>query len=260
MQDVCDHAVSLRLSHTPSTAEDTGWFQLNWRNRQKFQDAKFLQKVNSVRIRHWIICREEAVKCHPAAQGPASVSLSLYENRLHGLSKKVFWFFSTEVNCMTSIPPTSPCSSLRPITTRQRQETPWHCLVPVNRREHCQGRCGGYSLSSICCVLSSIKTTVSPDFVSTLVAFLIFSVTPKTYLFMCLRGCRMYYCPPLTETPACNTIAFSLLSVREEAQGWVRAGAVDGKQVQVLSWIKASFSLEAVWITYLDIFPLQVLL
>ena len=125
MQDVCDHAVSLRLSPTPNTVESIGWFQQNWRNRQKFQDTKFLQEVNSVRIRHWIVRREETVKCHPAAQGDASVSLGLYENRFYGLSRKVSWFLSTELNCMTSIPPPGSCSSARSITTSKRQEMVW---------------------------------------------------------------------------------------------------------------------------------------
>lgn len=95
MQDVCDHAaVSLRLSPTPNTVEGTDWFQLNWRNRQKFQDTEFPHELNSVAIRHWVICREKTVKCHPAAQRVASVSLTSCENKFYGLSYKVFWFFS----------------------------------------------------------------------------------------------------------------------------------------------------------------------
>lgn len=131
MQDVCDHAVSLHLSSTPNIVEGIGWFQLNWRNRQKFQDTKFLRAANSVGIRHWKICREETVKCHPASQGAASVSLCLYENRFYGLSKNIFCsskqkeHFSTEINCKTLIPTPSPSSSARPITTSKRQETLW---------------------------------------------------------------------------------------------------------------------------------------
>lgn len=61
-----------------------------------FEDTEFLQEVNPVHVRRWVVLREEAVKCHPAAQGPASASLSLYENRFHGLSNKVFCLFGTE--------------------------------------------------------------------------------------------------------------------------------------------------------------------
>lgn len=62
-----------------------------------FQDTKFLQEVNPVHIRPWVIHRKkETVKYHAAAQGAESASLSLYENRFNGLSNKVFWFFRTE--------------------------------------------------------------------------------------------------------------------------------------------------------------------
>lgn len=74
---MCDPAVLLCLSPTPSPGESTGSLQLNSRNRQMFQDAKFLQEVDLVHIGHWVIHREETVKCHPAAQGAASASLSL---------------------------------------------------------------------------------------------------------------------------------------------------------------------------------------
>lgn len=74
---MCDPAVLLCLSPTPSPGESIGSLQLNSRNRQMFQDAKFLQEVDLVHSGHWVIHREETVKCHPAAQGAASASLSL---------------------------------------------------------------------------------------------------------------------------------------------------------------------------------------
>lgn len=61
-----------------------------------FEDTTFLQELNPVHVRHWVIHREETVKCHPAAQGAASASLTFYEKRFHGLFNKVFWFFGTE--------------------------------------------------------------------------------------------------------------------------------------------------------------------
>lgn len=135
-------------------------------------------------------------------------------------------------------------------------------LVPVNGRESCQGHCGGYTLSSLCCFLSFIKMNMRPDFFSTFVSsLLIFSVTRKTYLLMCFRGSGIYYCPPLTETQACNAIAFSLLAAGGEAQGWVRAGAVGSKckcspeSGPLFLWRQFGLPFD-----YLYIFPLQVLL
>lgn len=87
MQDVCDHAVSLHLSPTPNTVEGIDWFQPNWRNRQSFKILSYYKRW--IQFRYWVIHREETIQCHPAAQGAASVHLSLYENRFYGLSKKV---------------------------------------------------------------------------------------------------------------------------------------------------------------------------
>lgn len=155
-------------------------------------------------LRHWIIHREETVKCHPAAQGAALLSLSFSGNEFYGLSR-VFWFFSTYIYCMTLIPSPGCGSSSR--FARDRRNS-GHDLVPVNRRGSCQALWCVLPLFSLCCLLSLIKINVRPEFISIfLYSLLIFNVKPKTYLLVCFKGCGIYCCPPLTEIQVCNTIA-----------------------------------------------------
>lgn len=103
---------------------------------------------------------------------------------------------------------------------------------------------------TLCCLLSFTKVNTRPDFVSTFVSsLLMFSAPSKTYLLIRFRGCEIFLLPTFDWTPGMQHHFLLPTGCRGSGAG-LSEGWGSGKQVQVLSWIRAPFSLEAVWIRF----------